>query len=275
MEGTVVLDANALWRLEDPSVRDRVTRSLRSANLIFRPTAVNLLEVIRTKKPALRSRLLAAIGGLWNDTVVRPLPREVLALSANAMASNAPYFEWRPSGYEWILRRPDLIGAEHIAFANSYLDEAQAEFDEMHKMGRAVLRPYLKERGQRDPWGDIPTFLDLTWMRAKHLDTYIAKTWSSLGAPGKPEVGRVLRNEAWRIYYEGMGAAVYERAILAQSPSPVHLSDLRQLIYLAGSRRRILVTDDRDLARVGEAVLRGRYEGSRVIGVQAFLDLAS
>jgi hypothetical protein len=275
MEGTVILDANTLWRLEDPSVRDRVAHSLRAADLIFRPTAINLLEAIRTSRSTLRSRLLAVIRGLWNETVVRPLPREILALTASAMARNAPHFEWAASGYEWMLRCPDLIGPQHVAFAAKYLDEGQAEFDDMHKVGRSVLRPYLKEHGQRDPWGDIPTFLDVTWTQAKHLDTYIARTWSSLGAPGTPEIGRVLRNEAWRIYYEGMGGAVYERAILSQSPSPVHLSDIRQLIYLAGSRRRILVTDDKDLQRVADAVLRGRYAGSRVIGVQAFLDLAS
>ena len=82
-------------------------------------------------------------------------------------------------------------------------------------------------------------------------------------------------DESWRLFFEGLGAAVYERCVRSQTSRPVQLADFRQLVYLAGAERRVLVTDDTPLLRLGRAVIHGRYEDAQVVSFNEFLAMAS
>ena len=68
---------------------------------------------------------------------------------------------------------------------------------------------------------------------------------------------------------------MYERCVRSQTSRPVQLADFRQLVYLAGAERRVLVTDDTPLLRLGRAVIHGRYEDAQVVSFNEFLAMAS
>jgi hypothetical protein len=273
--GMLIIDANVIWQLENPSVRDKVERSLRAADLEFRPTAINVLEAVRTPDPSIRHRLLATLEALAHNRPVRPLPSEALALTGRMIVAGESIFRWPESRLEWMLYEPERITDVHIVGAANMLDQEQANFDSMHRAARKHVRQFLKAKGVKDPWGGVPEFLDAQWTTVSQLDSLVEKAWATLKLPGTPDIARVLENEAWRLYFEGFGATVYERAIHSQSLSPVHAADIRQLVYLAGARRRVLVTDDGGLVRVATHVLTRRYPGARVLRFREFLDLAS
>jgi len=273
--GTLILDANTIWQLEDPVVREKVKGSLRSADLEFHPTAINLLEVVRTGNPARRLRLINTLASLAAGFPVRPLPSEALKAAGEMVGAGRDAFTWPESKMEWMLYEPERITSVHVQAAGSMLDEQQADFDQQHRTARRHVRRYLKDKGVKDPWGSVPAFLDSQWTTTSQLDSFIEAAWETLELPGKPDVEKMLKNELWRLYFEGFGATVYERAVQSQSLPPVHVSDIRQLVYLAGTFRRVLVTDDGGLIRVANAVLRQRYEGTRVLTFSQFLDLAS
>jgi hypothetical protein len=273
--GILILDANIVWQLEDPLVRQRIRRSLRIADLELRPTAINLLEIIQTTNAARRAQLLEILADLAEDRGVRPLPSEVLRLTGQMIANENVSFEWPPSDFEWMLHEPDRLTNVHIEAAARLLTEEEENFDRRHRAARRHIRQYLKEKGSKDPWGNIVAFLEGQWTRVPQLDAFIDGAWTTLQLPGTPNHDKVIRNEAWRLYLEGFGATVYERAIHAQTLQPAHAADIRQLVYLAGSTRRVLVTDDGGLRRVAASVLERRYEGTRVLPFKELLALAS
>lgn len=256
-------------------MRSKIERGLRAADLEFHPTAINVFEAVRTPNPLIRGRLLATLEALARGAPVRPLPNETLALTGKMMASGESQFAWPISQFEWMLYEPERITETHVIEAGKMLDAEQAHFDNMHQASRKRVRQYLKDKGVKDPWGDVPAFLDSQWTTASQLDSFIEDAWETLELPGSPEIPRVLENEAWRLYFEGFGATVYERAILSQTVAPAHLADIRQLVYLAGAFRRVLVTDDGGLVRVAKSVLTRRYPNARVLGFNELLDLAS
>jgi IS4 transposase len=70
---------------------------------------------------------------------------------------------------------------------------------------------------------------------------------------------------------EAYGAAVYERSVAHTMPKRAHLADLLQLVYLAGAKRRMIVTDDRSMLRVAHEVLGGRYNNAWAIHIADLL----
>lgn len=269
--GSVILDANAIGRLEDVPTRERFQRSLKAADLSVWVTAINVLEALKHKNAQVRTRLLSTLRALSEKHWVLPLPSEVLKRAGRMITERATEFTHEESGFEWLLHDQTRIEATHIEQASDLLADAQRTFDNAHRKGRRVFRRFLKQQGAKDPWGSIPSFLDNQWMVGSHLDSYVESIWAQLGLPGNAPIDEVLENEAWRLYFEGTGATVYERAIVSQSPQPAHLHDVVQLVYLAGASKRILVTDDNGLSRVASAVLRGRHKQSRVMSVMELL----
>ena len=57
--GVVILDTNALKAFEPPEVRERVSRALEAADSALWPSALNVLEIVKTENRRVRSRLLA------------------------------------------------------------------------------------------------------------------------------------------------------------------------------------------------------------------------
>lgn len=125
-----------------------------------------------------------------------------------------------------------------------------------------------------DPWGSIVEFLNHQWTRIEQLDAFFDLEWTHLGLPGDAPHAALLANEAWRLYFEGIGATVYERAVAHETPKRVHVPDVMLLPYLGGAPRRVLITDDKGLQRVASAVLLGRYPGARVMTTQQVLEAA-
>lgn len=270
--GILLLDANALWRLEESDIRQRVLRSARAADLLYRPTAVNLFEIVRTTNEKRRLRLLSIMAELADGAMVLPLPLEFLRRVGEMISRGNHTFMHQPSDHEWMLYEPERITAQVAEAAGRMLDEQQAIFDDRHNKARKHVRDLLNEKGIKVPWGSTVAFLDEQWTTRSHLDTYVEKHWEQLGLPGAAPIDAVIQNEAWRLHFEGLGATVYERAVVNQAPQPAHLSDIDQLVYMAGSPKRILVTDDGGLRRVANDVLHRRYCGSRVITVAELIE---
>lgn len=273
--GVVVLDANAFWQLESPEVQERVVASCRAADLLFRPTAVNLFEIVQTPNPTRRSRLLGAMAAMSQERPLLPFPMECLRRVGEMISRGEETFEHEPSDFEWMLYEPDRITDDHVRNAAKLLNTQQADFDGRHKRARRHVRDLLKSKKLGDPWGSSVRFLEEQWTTKSHLDTYIEHYWSQLKLAGPAPVDAVLASEAWRLSFEGLGATVYERAVASQLVQPAHASDVAQLVYLAGNPKRVLVTDDRGLRRVATDVLSGRYAGARVISVSDFVAQAS
>jgi len=272
--GAVVLDATAFRHFESESARERIAGSLRTSGLRIRITAMNALELVRTPDDSLRQRLLSAAAGLLGDAYVVPDSAELLRLAGEAELRGETRFEVRESRLEWLIREPERITPNHVAEAERILREADAHWEESHREARRIVRPTLKEKYGGDPWGSVGVFLDQQWTREEQLAEFLQATWELVGLPGKAPADRLLANEVWRMYYEAHGAVIYERAVLSQLPKPAHMSDIRQLIYLSGAKRRILVTDDKGFSRLASSLLVGRYPGSRVLTSSEFIALA-
>lgn len=272
--GTVILDANAFGRLQHAEVRGRIERSLRAANLQIWPTAINALEIVRHENPATRSLLLRIGAELSGTRYLLPHPKDLLKRVAGMIESHGHEFDQESSDYEWILHEPERITEQHVAEAGRLLDEHEARFAEMHRRGRRAIRNLLRKLGGADPWGSIPAFLDQQWTTPDMLGDQIRTLWQGYGFEQAPDVERVLANDTFRLYFEGVGATVYERAVLSQSPRPAHIYDLVQFVYLTGTPKSILVTDDVGFARVARAVLEGRYRNTRVMSVNDFIAAA-
>jgi hypothetical protein len=273
--GVVVLDANVVRRLEDPILRDRLAVKLEVAGLRVQPTGMTVLELAATPDPGLRFRLLDTLAVLSKEAFVRPMPTQVLEWTGRMICADRASFEWPSSGMEAVLYDRG-VGHEALVRAGpEHLKEQQADFDAMCTRARVHFRETLLRQGSVDPWRDIPAFLDTQWTKAEFLETEIRDAWTELELPGTPDARRILKDEAWRLFFEGFGAAVYERCVRSQTQRPVHVADLRQLVYLAGSHRRLLVTDDEPLIRLAGAVLNGRYDDARVIRSNELLAMAS
>lgn len=271
--GTVVLDSNVVRHLEDLTVRRRVLRGLRSHGLRVVPTGLTLLELASTPDSSLRYRLLDTMAELSESSSVRPLPVTILEWTGRMIAAGQTSFSWPRSGMEELLYDRAVGHDEVVVAAREHLKEQQSDFEEMQVRARRLIRGSLRRRSLSDPWGEIPTFLDRQWTRKSYLDAEIQQTWQTLELPGTPDVAEVLKNEAWRLFFEGVGATVYERCVRPQTQRPVQLVDSRQLVYLAGSKDRMLVTDDEALLRLARAVADGRYAAVRILRTSEFLAL--
>jgi len=179
-----------------------------------------------------------------------------------------------PSGFEWVVREPERIRPKHIAMARDALNRNEIALREAHRFGRRRIRDLLRKQAVNDPWGSIGAFLEHQWTTLPMLGDTIERLWSQMGFASPPPSGLLLGDEAWRLYFEGTGATVYERCVPDQTLKPAHATDVVQLAYLASRRRRVFVTDDAALTRVANAVLRGRYPQTRVLSVSELLALA-
>jgi hypothetical protein len=263
--GAVIVDTNVLKYLEDDDTRERVVRSLAVADLRIWPSAMNALEVVRHENPRARGRLLRSIRELIPKQFLLPMPLSLLKSSAEALLRGQKGFTTGPSHLEWLVREPERIEERHVLNAGRILDDSQRTWDEAHRAGRKAVRALLKSKGVRDPWGSAAEFLDRQWTTRAHLDSYIEAFWRELKLEGDPPIDLLLSHELWRLYFEGLGATVYERTVLNQSPKPAHSADVIQLVYMAGTPKRLLVTEDQGLTRLAQSVLLRRYPMTRIL----------
>jgi hypothetical protein len=263
--GAVVLDTNTLKHLEDPDVLRRVRASLATAQLHARISAVNVLEIVTTQNLRVRDRLLRVVGEFVQERWLVPDVSHMLRFAAEAELRGEQHFSAGASGFEWMVKEPERIADSHVQQAVRILGDRDDFWERSHQAMRKWIRPELKRRFGGDPWGSVGTFLDRNWTREDQLDTFAETVWSSLELPGEPPLRALLSNEIWRMYFEAHGAVIYERVVPSQVERPAHISDVVQLVYLAGARRRILVTEDAAFVRAARGVLEGRYPNSRVM----------
>ena len=175
MPGAVILDTNALKHFARADQRERVSAGLRAANLVFIPTALNVLEVVKTENEAVRPQLLRTIRDLAAGHHLLPMPTSLLRQVGRAIVEDRDQFLLEASGMEWVVEHPERITDRHIAGAARILRRNQEFWDSRHREGRRAIRDLLRAKGVRDPWGSIPTFLQVQWTLASNLDTYIEK----------------------------------------------------------------------------------------------------
>jgi hypothetical protein len=229
------------------------------------PSALNALEAAANQDSQGRQDVLSTIAAIAGSRLLLPLPMLLLRQSAKALIEGRPSFTTAASGLDWLPREPERISAEQVRRAGEILRQSQQAWEVAHRRGRQLIRHRLRERGGRDPWGSVAAFLEQQWTRPAQLDSFIEHAWRRLGLPGSAPVDALLADEGWRLYYEGIGATVYERCVPNQTMQPAHIADVAQLVYLAYANKRVLLTNDSGLYRVAQAVLRGRYSNVRVM----------
>ena len=274
LPGAVILDTSAVKVLVADPIRHRLLESLTACDLELLPSAINVLEILKFENLRKRDQLLRAIATVVGHRSLLPLPTDLLGQVGRALVQHSTDFVTEASGFEWVIHEPERIQPAHIAGARDALNRNEIAWREAHQLARKEIRARLRKHPVRDPWGSIPMFLDQQWTTLTMLGDSIERLWLGMELSSQPPFDLILHNEAWRLYYEGTGATVYERCVPNQSPKPAHVADVVQLAYLAARRRRVFVTDDAGLARVANAVLRGRYPQTRVLSVSELLALA-
>lgn len=232
---------------------------------------MNVLEVVKTKNSSVRARLLTTIAELAGGRPLLPWPHELLRQVGEAVAEGKDGTKVGDRRLQWLLEEPDSISESEIENVRVFLQDREEDFTAMHRRARRVLRPLLREHGALDQWESVGEFLESVWNDPDHLDDYLIALWGALECPGQAPVEELREVGAWRLFLEGVGAAAFERAVRAQMPKRVQEADLLQLVYLGGTQRRILVTNDRRFRELASSVLHGRHNLARVVSANKFL----
>lgn len=269
--GLVVLDASSIKHLEADEARSNLHASLRANWLELWPSVMNVLEVVKTRNPRVRTRLLRTIAELAADRPLLPWPHELLRQVGAAVAEGRRETRVGERRLQRLLKEPDSISESEVENVRRFLQEREQDFTSMHQRARRVLRPILRQHGALDRWGSVGNFLDSVWNDPDHLDDYLVSLWDALQCPGQAPVEELRKVDGWKLFLEGVGAAAFERAVRGKTPKRVQEADLLQLVYLGGSHRRILVTNDRRFRELASSMLHGRHTLARVISVKKLL----
>jgi hypothetical protein len=215
----------------------------------------------------MRTRLLVTLGELAGDHHVLTLPGEALRRVAQAFAEGAATIDWSEPGLTRFIRDPQSITDEEADTIRQYLVTQEADFESTHSRAKDALRPVFKAEGGHERWTSVAQFLDEVWSVPDHVGAYFERLWNGWGLPGRAPVERILNHEAWRLYFDGWGAAVYARHIAHPQPGRVQTADLQQLVYFGPAASRVLATEDVEFRRVAGAILDGRYPLARVVSL--------
>ncbi len=268
--GVVILDATVIGHFEDPGRRERVVGSLRAASFVIVPTALNVLEVIRTGNEAIRGRLLDTLRALGGADGVLPLPAEVLSEVAGAWRKGEARAVTGGSYLTAVLTGEQDVGDGLVEAATAYtagLDKIRrGHYDEL----RRVFASRVRGR-DRPSAAEMINVLESWWLPGDVLPVYAESVWSALGLGEFPGVAPLLELPVWRTFFEAEGANLFEQAIQQEQPRMAGPTDLSQLVYLHASDRAILVTNDTHLERVGGALINGRRAQSTVESLTTFL----
>jgi predicted nucleic acid-binding protein len=272
--GIVILDTNVLKSLLDANRRVAILGSLRAANLQLRLSAVNVAEVVPLLNERTRAQLLALIAELSETVGLYPLTFELLRLNGQSVVDGADGFWLTTHPLESNFLLPGAITPQWAARIEDSKRDQIARWSAMYANIKSTLKPYLVEQGDPDPWGSVPAFLDKRWSQPDLSGTLVEVMWKLLKLDGTPPPNLLEINEAWRIHFEGMGADYYEKTISKKTARPTQPNDLAQLAFMSLGRPRILVTEDKGLHRVAQAVTRGRYPDTRVMWARDFIESA-
>lgn len=272
LSGAVIIDSNCFKRLEEPAIQDSFRRIINAKNLEFWPTALNALELAKTRSNAVRERLLRIISALSQGSLLLPTPHSILSKIALAgLKGETEFFQTEASGLEWLLEDAKDLTPEVIYQVQDRSQKIDAGFEHLHAEMRSFLKKNYKQTLIQEIWPSSRAFLDSMWMRPEQLSTIIQGIWKTLELPGTAPIDFVLSMKAWRLYLEGLGATVYRRAFSSEQGKVVQMSDLSQLVYLAGRHRSLLITEDIPFLQTVRDVVEGQHRDISVICWEDFM----
>ncbi len=217
-----------------------------------------------------QARLLRSIKDVTGDLPLLPWPFQLLQQIGQAIVGGRSSFVLEPTGKEGYL--DDLLAAREIREeVVRFNREIEDTFSKYHAQARQQLQAQLRSMGVKEDFGSARDFLEQQWIGSESRRIFAEVTWTALDLPGQAPVEILEQNEAWRLLLDAEGAAAYERAVAKVQPKKAHRLDVLQLVYLANAQRRVLVTADRGLVRIGEAVLRSRYANARVVSLEEMI----
>jgi hypothetical protein len=263
----IVIDNNGIRQLANPSTQARLSSTLRMTGREFWPTAINVAEAAKSRDPAIRRRLLETLHVLAGTNHAITLPTEVLKRIAHAFAEGQKEIDYSEPSVTGFFREPESFTPDQLNLIREYLIEQEKSFLEAHDQAKEKLGPIMKEAGGRQAWPTIATFLDEVWTVSAHVDGYISALWKNWGLTGEAPVEMLLRHPAWKLFFDGWGAAFYAKTLAHPQPPWAGTADLQQLIYLGITPDGLLVSDDQGLLKLGNAALLGRYGMRQVVSL--------
>ncbi len=269
LESIAIVDNNCLRHLTTEESQKAFLGSLRSAGWEVFVTAINVLEALRSPSNSKKQQLLGILRSLAPGVPILPWPHSLLERAARAIHEGRQVFAVGPSHLEWAYAAD--LSSTNIPVAQRFLEDQIAHFEKLHEDGRSEIQQFLRKHGLRRKWTSIPAFLDETWMQPSHIGDFAIELWRHFGLPDPAPVDRLLSSDIWRLYFEGQGAAVFNRAVQMKRDPEVHFADYLQLPYLAGAQRRMLITNDTGFRVAANAILQGRHANA---AVAAFSDIA-
>lgn len=265
MSKIFLLDNNCLNRLLSSRLRHRLRANLCVTGREVWPTAMNVLEILKSRDREKRTQFLEPLAELARDNLALTLPTEGLRRIAEAVAYRRPEIDWSAPEITRLFRDPASVTDAEAAATRDYLTHAENSFNATHRHASQSLRPMLKAEGGMERWPTVRTFLDDVWTRPEHLRSYVDLLWELWKLPGRAPFEELLDYDAWRLFFDGWGATVYERQIVHPQRRKVQHSDLVQLVYMGPASGRVLATGDEAFRRLGNEILTRSYPLARIV----------
>jgi len=226
---------------------------------------MNVLEAMKSRDEKTRTRLLTTLHALAGENHAITIPTEVLRKIAEVHITKAEKIDFSEPGVTYYLRNPELITKKDVEAIRNHLDSQEASFREVHERAKKELGDPMHAAGGRSRWPTMRQFLDEVWSTASHLGSYIDAIWSEWGFPGSAPVESLLAQPAWKIFFDGWGAAFWGQTIAHPQPRWTGTADLQQLVYLGIAPDALIATDDVGLQAAGSGIMTYRYSMRSVV----------
>lgn len=272
MRRIFLIDSNCLNQLSSARSRERLRANLRVTGKEFWPTGSNVLEALKSRDPEKRTRFLRVLADLADGNHSITLATEVLRRIAVAVAYGNPGADLSEPAFTALFRDPGDVSDEEATQVREYLLASEGGFSQVHQTALATLRPLFKAEGGMKRWPTVRVFLDETWTREEHLGSYVEELWRLWELPGSAPYAQLLDYDAWRLFFDGWGATVYQRQIVHPQRGKVQLSDVTQLAYLGIGAHRVFATEDDAFRELGNEVLNRSYAHARMVRLDEMLD---
>jgi hypothetical protein len=266
------LDNNCLDRLvRSAEARQRLRANLRATGREYWPTAINVLEALKTPDRDTRTRLLTVISEIAGDHPALTMPGEALRRIAEAVAMNASSVNLSEPRIIRLLRDPESATDEDVAATRDYFLAQETAFNVPHQETRSTLKQHVKKAEGMPRWNSPVAFITEFWTNPENLGRYIEDLWDLWRLPASAPIEALLQHDAWRLYFDGWGASIYARNIQQPQRKEVQYADLIQLIYLGAMQDRILATGDLSFRDLGNAILRDRYPLAEMVPLDVLI----
>jgi hypothetical protein len=180
------------------------------------PSIANVLEALKHPNVVTRTALLS---GIQEWTAARPLnpwPTDLLRLSGEALLRGQLSFTVDDNSANAIQLRRGTLEEDHEQ-ALRYLADLENNFIDPFRKNREALRRQLRKDRRRRAWPDLDLFLDFHTRDIDVIEYLLRRLWESVGLPHVAvPVDRILQSEVWRLALDGIGAAMYARAVAVE-----------------------------------------------------------